>query len=629
MTKKFLALTMVLVLAAGFAAVAAEHEDDRALMGTWENELTLDPNADDNSLAALESILDVEYTMNGISYTSVSEFSLDGFEKQEFGVDSSVGLLDLTSTLNMDPSGSNLRYWESGASMTLGGVSIGASFYLQKHDWDHTEAGYQATFWPGVSASDYPAKPTFGTVEGNPDDRSVQTDSFVVDSRSWDSDTEESSLSDTSVTSFHDYGSGLELTFSGETPGGVSVDVTNTFGMMPTSDAEADLQDMLDTKVKDGLLAFAGGAAELSDVTGQQAINWLEALLAQHPNSVSATDQELAKALLVSQLSIGDADNSGEDYSSFAEITDDFDYWADHYEAPTDSNHLGDANFEISDKVRDAAKNIVQKTLTLGGVAADTGMVVNTEFDLGDVEFLVDASEKEADTSSASVSLYLDTVEVGAGQYGGSSLQYYSTLVELDNLSLGCCEFSNETKFTEHNGFDYTLFEFSMTNNQFPIDVAADLRWDNDPDNSISSGKSVTLTPSLSTDWSCFTVYSELTTGSSSNVFDGMTVKGFELSAELGHVEVTSVTALGDYYVSDLVSSYHEYDEVLTIDKLASAGDLDFVLDVYTNMGDGLMPTAMEGSASYPVSSQFDLGSSLALTQDGLQEVGLSLDYSF
>jgi len=614
MTKKFLALTMVLVLAAGFAAVA--QEDDRALMGTWENELTLNPNATGNSLAGLTSVLDVEYTMNGISYTSISEFNLDGFEKQEFGVDSSVGLLDLTSTLNMDPSGQNLRYWESGASMTLGGVSIGASFYLQSIDWENTAStGYSTNFWPeDTPAAEHPEWPNFTNVDAS---TTPQTASVRIDSGN-------------SVTDFHDYGSGLELTFSGETPGGISVDVTNTFGMMPTSDAEADLANKLETKVENSLLSSVS-ATSVSDVSGQEAVTWLKGVMGPAPSSYDNKDQ-LVKVLLVGQIGIGDANNSGESYSTIDNLVADFEAWVVD-NSPVSSfsgwSSLDSADEDAAADVRAAALNLLEKSITIGGVAADTSRVVNTEFELGDAAFAVDTTAYASGSSSASASLYLEDIEVGPSQYGGSSLQYYSTLIELDNLSLGCCDFSNETKFTEHNGLDYTLFEFSMTNNQFPIDVAADLRWDNDPDNSISSGKSVTLTPSLSTDWSCFTVYTDLTTGDSSNVFEGMEVKGFEISAELGHVEVISVTALGDYYVSDLVSGYHEYDEVLTIDKLASAGDLDFNLDVYTNMGDGLMPTAMEGSASYPVSSQFDLGSSLALTQDGLQEVGLSLDYSF
>ncbi|MFB6290233.1 MAG: hypothetical protein ABEJ25_00675, partial [Candidatus Bipolaricaulia bacterium] len=103
MTKKFLAVTLVLVLAAGFAAVAQE-SDERPLTGTWNNELTLDPTTsgtDTNNFEALESILSVDYTAGGVSYSSTSEFSLTGFEKQEFGVNTTVGLLDLTSTLNL------------------------------------------------------------------------------------------------------------------------------------------------------------------------------------------------------------------------------------------------------------------------------------------------------------------------------------------------------------------------------------------------------------------------------------------------------------------------------------------------------------------------------------------------
>jgi len=625
---------MVLVLAAGFAAVA--QEDDRALMGTWENELTLDPNADDdaNTFAAFDSMLSMEYTTGGISYSSDTKLSLDGLTEQEFGVDSSVGLLDLSSTLNMDVSGGNLRFWESSADMTLGGVSIGTTFYLQNHDWEQVEPGYKASFWPEIDPKgDYWSYPNFNNaVDG---DTAPQTGSAKLPS-SYNSDYVASWNDNVDVDPFHDYGSGLELTFSGETPGGVSVDVTNTFGMMPTDQVETDLEDTLDTRVlEDLVLDYAGesAVADLSKVTGNEALNWLESLMGPISN---ATATQAAKVLLVQEIGIGDYGDANSDKATISELVTDFNLWSAD---TTVTDPMTTATSGKSDEVRDAALDVVQSTVTIGGIAGETGKVVNTEFELGNVDYKVNVTEA-ADAVGAYADAYVDfvlrDVEVGPMQYGGSSLQYYSTLLEVDNLSLGCCDFSNETKFTEYHGFEYTQFDFSMAMETFPVDIDATLKWDNDPDTD-AAGKTVTLTPSLSTDWSCFTVYSTL--GSADGDIDSLSIDGFEISAELGHVKVTSITALDQTNgVHSLDSSYHGYDEVIAIDKLASAGELDFSLDLYTDIynssglglsGSGLAPEAIEGSASYPISSQFDLGSNLAWTSAGLQEVGLTLDYSF
>ncbi|MEF8850545.1 MAG: hypothetical protein V5A81_07170, partial [Candidatus Bipolaricaulota bacterium] len=327
MTKKFLAVTLVLVLAAGFMAVAAEHEDERPLMGSWENELTLDPDATPNVIDAFSSTLTVEYMTGGITYESVSEFDIDGYTDQTFNVDATVGLLDLSSTVNFDTQTPGLDYWKNTASLTLGGVSITDTFLLQKTS---------------------------------------------------------------------SYGAGMDLAFSGETPGGVSVNVSNYFGMEPDSSA-------------------ASGYAIVTK---------------HHP------DDEL-------------------------------------------------------------------------------------------------------------------------DSYGASSLQYVSSVLTLDNLSLGCCDFSNETMFSEANGFEYSLFEFTIESNDWPLSLAADLKF-------TAQTKSIYLTPSLTTDWSCFEVYTDLSgvLGNNSPEMSGSTIDGLEVAGfaikdvELGHVEFSSYTALGGHTLYDLYLNF-------------------------------------------------------------------------
>jgi len=172
MAKKLLALTMTLVLVAGVAAFGS-------MSGSWNNELTLAPQT--NPITGLESVLTVNYSTGGVSYESVSTFDLTGYDDQTFSVSGTVGLLDLASELDFDPQSVSMDYWKNTASLTLGGISVTDVFLLQN-------------------------------VKDNP------------------------LYSTTSNPPFDGYGSGMELSVSGETPGGVTVDVANYFGMEPVDD---------------------------------------------------------------------------------------------------------------------------------------------------------------------------------------------------------------------------------------------------------------------------------------------------------------------------------------------------------------------------------------------------------
>ncbi len=140
MAKKFLAVTMVLVLAAGVAAFA--QDDGATFTGSWDNDLTLAPSMN-APLDSVSSTLTLGYTMGGIEFESESTFDysvstflwsgdgeatgeLDadddpvdsdgtyigrywgGFDTQKFTVAYSVGLLDISSTLAFNPS----QYWQ-------------------------------------------------------------------------------------------------------------------------------------------------------------------------------------------------------------------------------------------------------------------------------------------------------------------------------------------------------------------------------------------------------------------------------------------------------------------------------------------------------------------------------------
>jgi len=513
MTKKFLAVTLVLVLVAGVGALAAT-EEDRPLTGEWENTLTLDMNQEawyldaysfdstDNIFYSDDSEGDTSYTgvtnpfifnsdlsltyeSGGLTYevdvaldynpagmpsgdypgssTSPPYWQSNGLTDMEFGVSTSVGLLDLSSTVNFDPVDKDLDYWKSSASLTLGGVSITDTFVLQ----------------PVMQTNSYTA--VWEDPATEPDGYSAATGS----SAPWEA-------SDT-------LGAGMNLMFSGETPGGVSVTVENLFGM----------EKVMDT---------------------------------------------------------------GTGYTSFF------------------------------------TKN---------------GLVSDIAFGLGSIPY----------TTGYNI---LTTHEPGGEEvYGASSMQYVMSILTLENMSLGCCDFSSETVFSEAKGFNYTKFDFTIESTSLPISLDATLKF-------TEQTKSIHLVPSITTDWACFTVYSGLTpdalTNNSTNVsvIDGFEIRGFAITdVELGHVKVSSYTALGGNTLNDMVDAYMftaGYDELIRIEKLEEY-PLDFTLDTYFNMSasSGIFDLAeFDGTMEYKIDDEFTIGTGVVVEPNGgLQSFDFTFDYSF
>lgn len=423
--KKFLSITLVLVLLAGVGALAAE---ERPLTGSWENTLTLNPNQT-QSFSAFDSTLSLEYVSGGITYSSTSSFDLTGYTDQTFGVSTSIGLLDLTSTMDFDPTTPDLDYWKTDASLTLGGVTISDLFLLQN-------------------------------MKDNPNGISGE------------------------------FGAGMDLNFSGETPGGVTINVSNYFGMEPVVE-------------KDDASGYKG------EITG----------------------------------------------NDYAEYT--IPYYS-NYAIVTDSD-----------------------------------------------------------------------------AYSPSSLQYVASKLNLKTLSLGCCDFTNETLFSELNGFEYSEFSFYITSSNLPLSMEATLKFEEDM-------KSVTLDPSLTTKWACFEVFTDLS-GTLANdgsvgdtIIDGLVIEGFAIKdVNLGDVDFSSYTALGDNTVYDLNDAFLEdtdYDEVIRIDKHAEL-PLDFTLDIYFDMtdSDGLFDLGyFDGSMSYALDDEFTIGSGIEVdSATGLDSIDLMLKYSF
>ena len=114
-----------------------------AFNGSWQSDLYLTTQT--NPLT-LSSKLNLNYSTGGVSYSSSSTFSQDSFKTQDFGVDFTLGLLEVDSTLSFQPQAKRLDYWLTGADFSLGGLGIGNNFLLEYLDQEEGHgAGYELT----------------------------------------------------------------------------------------------------------------------------------------------------------------------------------------------------------------------------------------------------------------------------------------------------------------------------------------------------------------------------------------------------------------------------------------------------------------------------------------------------
>jgi len=253
------------------------------------------------------------------------------------------------------------------------------------------------------------------------------------------------------------------------------------------------------------------------------------------------------------------------------------------------------------------------------------------------------------------------TIQTGTGQsgnYGPSQFQYISTTIEISAQRLDCCTFTSTTKLSEEEGFEYSIFEFTIDSTSLPFDLGGKLEFR-------PQTKSVELNPKLDLDWACFEVYTDLYTGDDENllvnnstgtsIIDGLELEGFGISSlDLGEVTFSSLTALkgdlnrftdqedmdlrADDYVLDPDPIYSglytniPYDEVISVEKFSEDEDLYFGADLYFDMSGSLSLFDIglfTGVGSYDLSDQFTLGTGVAIRPDKLETVRLSFDYYF
>ncbi|MBS3789125.1 hypothetical protein KGY79_13145 [Candidatus Bipolaricaulota bacterium] len=248
------------------------------------------------------------------------------------------------------------------------------------------------------------------------------------------------------------------------------------------------------------------------------------------------------------------------------------------------------------------------------------------------------------------------TIVTVDGTYGPSELQYTETVIEVTGLNFDCCQFHNTTKFSEAEGFEYSLFEFDIESSNLPLSLEADLRF-------TPQTKSIKLKPRIDLDWACFDVYTSLRTSNDENLLvggqnstiEGLIFEGFGITdVSLGHVSFSSLTALhgnlfrlttesnldlrADDYVLNPDPVYAglytetDYDEVMSIEKKGKDIPLTLGIDTYFDMGTDEAPLSIglfTGSGEYEFSDQFTVGAGVAIKLDQLETIRLSFDYSF
>jgi len=164
--KKVFVIAITMILGLGLAAFAGP------LSGSWATTLVVDPAA--SIFTSLTSTLAVDYTVSGWTFGSSSGFTLSGFSSQSFTAGGSVGAFTFSSTMAFDPMavtekiytafwlGKNTQTpsltmcpityttkteprfltWKTEGSISIGGVELGALFYIDQSNLDVTLTDY-------------------------------------------------------------------------------------------------------------------------------------------------------------------------------------------------------------------------------------------------------------------------------------------------------------------------------------------------------------------------------------------------------------------------------------------------------------------------------------------------------
>lgn len=105
------------------------------LSGSWDTEVTINPQQTNfNDAISIDSILTVAYSVDGWTFTSITDLDEGGWADQDFAVAGTLGAFTLTSALGFNPVIPSFDVWNTTANVAIAGVSFGADFTLQDYD---------------------------------------------------------------------------------------------------------------------------------------------------------------------------------------------------------------------------------------------------------------------------------------------------------------------------------------------------------------------------------------------------------------------------------------------------------------------------------------------------------------
>ncbi|MBS3789274.1 hypothetical protein KGY79_13905, partial [Candidatus Bipolaricaulota bacterium] len=161
--------------------LAFAKSEEAGLTGNWSTDLYLYPGISGSDIFDIDTTISLTYNYAGIELTSLTEFSdrypqYDFYRRQNFGLGTRIGILELNSDVVFTPEEQRLKYWLSRATTTFAGFTITQNFLVEYLELPELFTGLAVSPGPG-------------------------------------------------------YGAGVELVINGKTPEGLAVEVSSRFGM--------------------------------------------------------------------------------------------------------------------------------------------------------------------------------------------------------------------------------------------------------------------------------------------------------------------------------------------------------------------------------------------------------------
>ena len=105
------------------------------LSGSWDTDVTIDPQQTSfNDAIGLVSVLTVAYSLDGWTFTSITDLDEGGWTDQDFAVAGVLGIFTITSALDLDPAPPAFGSWNTTVNLSIAGVSFGIDFTLADSD---------------------------------------------------------------------------------------------------------------------------------------------------------------------------------------------------------------------------------------------------------------------------------------------------------------------------------------------------------------------------------------------------------------------------------------------------------------------------------------------------------------